>query len=48
MLYEGEESIGDGDCGGGIGGNDMYNESTELVLVSLSNLYSEDDRILGR
>jgi len=48
MLYEGGESIEDGDCGGGVGGNDMYNESAKPVLVSLSNLYSEDDRILGR
>jgi len=48
MLYEGGESIGDGDCGGGVGDDDIYNGSVELMLVSLSDLYSEDDRILGR
>ena len=40
------------DCGGEIGSdnvyNDVYNGSAEPVLVSLSNLYSEDDRILSR
>jgi len=48
MLYKGGESIGDGDCGGGVGSNDMYNGSAEPVLVLLSDLYSEDNRILGR
>jgi len=48
MLHEGRESMGDGDCGGGMGSNDMYNESVELVLVSLSNSYSDDERILSR
>jgi len=39
---------GDVDCGGGIGGDDVYKGSMEPVLVLLSDLYSEDDRILGR
>jgi len=33
---------------GGIGSNDVYKGSMKLVLVLLSNSYSEDDRILGR
>ena len=40
--------MGDGDCNGGVGSNDMYNESMELLLVSLSNSYSDDERILSR
>jgi len=39
---------GDVDCGGRVGGDDVYRGSVEPVLVSLSDLYSEDDRILGR
>jgi len=38
----------DVDCSGSVGGNDVYRERAEPVLVSLSNSYSEDDRILGR
>jgi len=38
----------DVDCGGSIGSDDIYRESIEPVLVSLSDLYSENDRILGR
>jgi len=42
--------MGDGDvnCGGGVGGDDVYRGSMELVLVLLSDLYFKDDRILGR
>jgi len=42
--------MGDGVCdgGGSAGGEDMYNGRAEPVLVSLSDLYSDDDRILGR
>ena len=35
--------IGDDD-----GGEDVYKRRTEPVLVLLSDLYSEDNRILGR
>ena len=44
MLYEGGESMGDGndDCGGGEGGEDVYKGKTEPVLVSVSDSYSED------
>jgi len=38
---------GDDDCGGSVGGEDMYKERAEPMLVSLSDSYSEDDRILG-
>jgi len=38
---------GDDDCGSGIDSEDMYKERAEPVLVSFSDLYSEDDRILG-
>ena len=42
--YGGGESIG-----GGVGGSgDVYNGRAEPVLVSLSDSYSDDDRILGR
>ena len=42
--------MGDGDDDGGSGrsGKDVYNGRAEPVLVSLSDLYSDDDRILGR
>jgi len=30
------------------GSGNVYNERAEPVLVSLSDLYSDDDRILGR
>jgi len=44
MLYEGGESMGDGDddCGGGEGGEDVYKGKTKPALVSVSDLYSED------
>jgi len=39
--------IGEGDDdGGGDGGDDVYNGSTEPMLVSASNSYSEDKEIL--
>jgi len=39
--------MGDGvcDCGGRVGGDEMYRGSVEPVLDSLSDLYSEKDRI---
>ena len=39
--------MGDGNDngGGGDGGEDIYSGSTEPVLVSLSNSYSEEDRL---
>ena len=39
--------MGEGDDGGGgsDGGEDVYKERAESVLVSLSNSYSEDDSI---
>ena len=40
--------VGDDDGGGGDGGNDVYNGRAEPVLVSLSDLYSDEDRILSR
>ncbi len=42
--------IGDGevDCGGRVGSNNMYKRSAEPVLVSLSDLYPDDERILDR
>jgi len=40
--------MGDGDYGSGVSGNNIYRGSTEPVLVLLSNLYSDDDRILSR
>jgi len=39
---------GDDEGGGGDGGEDVYNSKAEPVLVSLSDSYSDDDRILGR
>ena len=39
---------GDDDGGGGEGSEDVYNGRAEPVLVSLSDLYSDDDRILSR
>jgi len=42
----GSELIGVGDNdGGGEGSEDVYEGSAELVLVSLSDLYSKDDKI---
>jgi len=43
--------MGDGDDdddGGGEGGEDVYNGRVKPVLVSLSDSYSDDDRILSR
>ena len=39
--------MGDGgdDCGGGEGGEDMYKDKTEPVLVSVSDSYSKDEII---
>jgi len=50
VLYEGGESMGDGndDCGGGEGGEDVYNSRTEPALVSVSDSYSEDEIISVR
>ena len=42
-IVRGEESIGEGDAD--CGGDDVYNESTEPVLVLASNLYSENKEI---
>ena len=39
---------GDDDCGGGDGGDDVYKGRAEPVLVSLSDSYSDDNRILSR
>jgi len=39
---------GDDDCGGGVGGEDVYKGRAEPMLVSLSDLYSKDNRILSR
>jgi len=47
-MYKGGELIGDSNCGSGVGGDDMYRGSVEPVLVSLSDSYSDEDRILGR
>ena len=43
----GRESIGDkdDDGGGGVGDEDVYNGKTKPVLVSVSDLYSEDEEI---
>ena len=38
---------GDDDCGGGEGGEDVYNGKAEPVLVSLSDSYSDEDRIFS-
>jgi len=38
---------GDDDCGGDVGGEDVYKERAEPALVSLLDLYSKDNRILG-
>jgi len=44
LLYEGGESIGKSDDGGGSG--DVYKGRAEPMLVSLSDLYSDDEAIL--
>ena len=45
LLYEGGESMGVGDDGGGEGGDDVYIGRTEPALVSVSDSYSEDEII---
>ena len=35
----------DDDCGGGVGGEEVYSGNTEPVLVSVSDSYSEDEII---
>ena len=42
-MIGGGKLIGDGDDGGGVGENDIYRGSIELVLVSPSNLYSDKE-----
>jgi len=42
LWYEGGELMGDGDDSGGDSGDDIYNGKTKLVLVSVSDSYSED------
>jgi len=37
---------GDCNCGGGVGGDDVYKRRMEPALVSLSDSYSDDDSIL--
>jgi len=39
---------GDDEGGGGDGGEDVYNGKAEPMLVSLLDLYLDDDRILSR
>ena len=39
---------GDDNNGGGDGGENVYKGRAEPVLVLLSDLYSDDDRILSR
>ena len=48
-MYEGGESISDGDVegGGGVDSNGIYRGSTEPVLDSLSDSYSDEDRIFS-
>ena len=36
---------GSDDCGGGVGGEDMYKSKTEPALVSVSDSYSKDEII---
>ena len=36
---------GDIDCGGGVGSGNVYKGSMEPVLVSPSNLYSDNEKI---
>ena len=42
MIWGGE-LIEDGDGDSGKGGDDVYKGSAEPVLISLSNLYSDDE-----
>ena len=48
-MYKGGELIGDGDVegGGGVDSNGIYIGSTEPVLDSLSDSYSDEDRIFS-
>jgi len=46
-VIRGEELIGDGDDDGGVEGDDMYRESMKPVLVSPSNLYSDEEISVG-
>ena len=48
-MYKGGELIGDGDVegGGGVDSNGIYRGSTEPVLDSLSDSYSDEDRIFS-
>jgi len=39
---------GDVDYGGGVGSDNVYRGSIESMLIFLSNLYLEDNRILSR
>ena len=39
---------GDDDCGSGVGGEDVYKGRAESVPVLLLDLYSKNDRILGK
>jgi len=36
---------GDDDCGGGVGGEDVYTGKAEPVLVSVLDLYSDEEAI---
>ena len=47
ILYDGGESIGGNEFGGGdiVRGGDVYSGRAEPVLVSLSDSYSEDEEI---
>ena len=36
------------DWGGGVGSEGMYKERAEPMLVSLSDLYSDNNRVLSR
>jgi len=38
----------DDDGGGGVGSDELYRRSTDPMLDSLSDLYSDDNRILDR
>ena len=47
MGYGGDESIGKGDDdgSGGVGGEGVYSGNTKPTLVSVSDLYSDDEEI---
>ena len=46
-MYEGGKLISDGNVedGGGVGGDGVYRGSTEPVLDSLSDSYSDEDSV---